>query len=110
MPRARRRAARARRRREPGRRGRAARRRGDHDRARVNEALPHRLARRDGDPLAGAVEDLARVAPRERQADSRLVAWCGATMPAIVRAAADLGWSGLEGSPECRATSAAASR
>ncbi len=29
--------------------------------------------------------------------DRRLVAWCGATIPGLVRAATELGWSGLEG-------------
>jgi len=29
--------------------------------------------------------------------DTRLVAWCGATIPGVVRAATELGWSGLEG-------------
>lgn len=29
--------------------------------------------------------------------DTRLVAWCGATIPGLVRAATELGWSGLEG-------------
>ncbi len=29
--------------------------------------------------------------------DTRLVAWCGATIPALVNAATELGWSGLEG-------------
>ena len=29
--------------------------------------------------------------------DTRLVAWCGATIPSVVRAATELGWSGLEG-------------
>lgn len=65
--------------------------------ARVNKLFRTGTPGSTGDPLAGAIEDLARVAPREREADSRLVAWCGATMPAIVRAAAELGWSGLEG-------------
>ncbi|HTF89902.1 MAG TPA: FAD-binding protein [Planctomycetota bacterium] len=29
--------------------------------------------------------------------DRRLVAWCGATIPGLVRTATELGWSGLEG-------------
>jgi UDP-N-acetylmuramate dehydrogenase len=29
--------------------------------------------------------------------DTRLVAWCGATIPGLVSAATELGWSGLEG-------------
>jgi len=39
----------------------------------------------------------AQVAPLERERDPRLVAWCGATLPALVRAATKLGWSGIEG-------------
>jgi UDP-N-acetylmuramate dehydrogenase len=39
----------------------------------------------------------ARVAPVERERDPRLVAWCGATLPSLVNAARDLGWTGLEG-------------
>lgn len=38
-----------------------------------------------------------RVAPLERERDPRLVAWCGATLPSLVKAAKELGWSGLEG-------------
>lgn len=41
--------------------------------------------------------DFARVAPQARDDNPRLVAWAGATLPAIVRAASELGWSGLEG-------------
>lgn len=44
----------------------------------------------DGDPSA-------QVAPSDREADPRLVAWCGASLPGLVRAAGQLGWSGLEG-------------
>jgi len=39
----------------------------------------------------------ARVAPLERERDPRLVAWCGATLPSLVKAARELGWTGLEG-------------
>jgi UDP-N-acetylmuramate dehydrogenase len=39
----------------------------------------------------------ARGEPLERVADARLVAWAGASLPGLVRAARDLGWSGLEG-------------
>ena len=39
----------------------------------------------------------ARVAPPERGADPRLVAWCGASLPGLVRTAGELGWSGLQG-------------
>jgi UDP-N-acetylmuramate dehydrogenase len=46
----------------------------------------------DQEPGAGG-----RMAPLEREADPRLVAWCGASMPGLVRAAQELGWSGLEG-------------
>jgi UDP-N-acetylmuramate dehydrogenase len=38
-----------------------------------------------------------RVAPTSRHDDPRLVAWCGASLPGLVRKASDLGWSGLEG-------------
>lgn len=40
---------------------------------------------------------VSRVAPLERDVDPRLVAWCGATLPSLVRTATELGWSGLEG-------------
>ncbi len=39
----------------------------------------------------------ADVAPPERGRDPRLVAWCGATLPRLVRTAQQLGLSGLEG-------------
>jgi len=49
-------------------------------------------------PLDAATgEPVARAAPETREADPRLVAWCGATLPALVTAATRLGWSGLEG-------------
>ncbi|MCB9914242.1 MAG: FAD-binding protein [Planctomycetes bacterium] len=52
----------------------------------------------DGEqPLDADPEALARVAPPERDADPRLVAWCGASLPGVVRAAGELGWAGLEG-------------
>jgi UDP-N-acetylmuramate dehydrogenase len=38
-----------------------------------------------------------RMAPLERERDPRLVAWCGSTLPSLVKAARELGWSGLEG-------------
>lgn len=38
-----------------------------------------------------------RVAPPERGSQARLVAWCGATLPALVAASRQLGWTGLEG-------------
>ena len=37
------------------------------------------------------------MAPMERERDPRLVAWCGATLPALVSAATKLGYSGIEG-------------
>jgi len=39
----------------------------------------------------------AQVAPAARGTDPRLVAWCGASLPVLVRTAGQLGWSGLEG-------------
>jgi UDP-N-acetylmuramate dehydrogenase len=39
----------------------------------------------------------ARTAPLDRERDPRLIAWCGATLPSLVNAAKELGWSGLEG-------------
>jgi len=48
----------------------------------------------DGEAEARGV---GRVAPLDRQRDPRLVVWCGATLPSVVRSAQDLGWSGLEG-------------
>ncbi len=39
----------------------------------------------------------AQVAPQPRETNTRLVAWCGASLPALVAQAKDLGWSGLEG-------------
>jgi UDP-N-acetylmuramate dehydrogenase len=47
--------------------------------------------------LASDEADATRVAPPSRETNPRFVAWAGATMPAIVRAASELGWSGLEG-------------
>ena len=38
-----------------------------------------------------------RIAQGAAEEDPRLVAWCGATLPALLRAARDLGLSGLEG-------------
>ncbi len=49
------------------------------------------------DPLDARPEDMGCVAPAERTHDPRLVAWCGTSLPGIVRAAQELGWSGLEG-------------
>jgi UDP-N-acetylmuramate dehydrogenase len=39
----------------------------------------------------------ARIAQGDPRSDPRLVAWCGASMPGLVRIARDLGLSGLEG-------------
>ncbi len=39
----------------------------------------------------------ARVAPADPAADPRLVVWAGCTLPTVLRAARDLGYSGLEG-------------
>lgn len=38
-----------------------------------------------------------RVAPAQRHEGLRFVAWCGVSMPKLVNAAAELGWSGVEG-------------
>ena len=46
----------------------------------------------DADP-----ESAARVAPAPAGDDPRLVAWCGASLPGVVRRAGELGLSGLEG-------------
>ena len=48
-------------------------------------------------PFEVEAEAAARVAPPELSADPRLVAWCGASLPGLVRMASELGWSGLEG-------------
>lgn len=54
-------------------------------------------------PLAGAEGSLEEDASRGEMAlpdpaeDPRLVAWAGCTLPALLRAARDLGYSGLEG-------------
>jgi UDP-N-acetylmuramate dehydrogenase len=44
-----------------------------------------------------AIGQISAVAPVERERDPRLVAWAGASLPGLLRAARDLGWSGLEG-------------
>lgn len=49
------------------------------------------------DPMDASVEGIAKVAPVERERDPRLVSWCGTSLPGIVRAAQELGWTGLEG-------------
>jgi UDP-N-acetylenolpyruvoylglucosamine reductase len=51
----------------------------------------------DETPFEAAPEDSARVAPVNTSAEPRLVAWCGASLPGLVRAASELGLSGLEG-------------
>ncbi|MFT7668774.1 MAG: UDP-N-acetylmuramate dehydrogenase [Planctomycetota bacterium] len=48
-------------------------------------------------PFDVGIEAASRVAPAELTSDPRLVAWCGASLPGLVRAASELGWSGLEG-------------
>jgi UDP-N-acetylmuramate dehydrogenase len=48
-------------------------------------------------PFEPEAEDAARVAPPELSHDPRLVAWCGASLPGLVRKASELGWTGLEG-------------
>jgi UDP-N-acetylmuramate dehydrogenase len=50
---------------------------------------------RDADPQQAWIESEGEgAAPSE---EPRLVAWCGATLPSVVRTATELGWSGLEG-------------
>ena len=49
------------------------------------------------DVLAGSVEGDPRIAQGRAADDPRLVAWCGATLPALLRTARDLGFAGLEG-------------
>jgi UDP-N-acetylmuramate dehydrogenase len=51
---------------------------------------------------AGGADPFLREAPQETTRDQevgapRLVGWCGASMPGLVRAAGELGWTGLEG-------------
>jgi UDP-N-acetylmuramate dehydrogenase len=52
------------------------------------------------DPLDGDAAPLDQELPtlelRDRERDPRLVAWAGAGLPRLVRAARDLGWRGLE--------------
>lgn len=48
-------------------------------------------------PFDADDESIGRVAPAELTQDPRLIAWCGASLPGLVRTAAELGWSGLEG-------------
>jgi UDP-N-acetylmuramate dehydrogenase len=55
-------------------------------------------------PMAGEPEDALgelapnpHIAPANPAEDPRLVAWAGCTLPALLRAARDLGYSGLEG-------------
>ncbi len=48
----------------------------------------------EGDPYMLDEEGGAEPAPEKT---TGLVAWCGATLPALVRTAYDLGWTGLEG-------------
>ena len=65
---------------------------------------------RDADPQEAWVESEGDAPPEvDTGGDSRLIAWCGATLPSLVRTATDLGWTGLEGLAGSPATSAAAS-
>ncbi len=48
-------------------------------------------------PFDLGADSMDRVAPAELTEDPRLVAWCGASLPGLVRKAGELGWSGLEG-------------
>lgn len=48
-------------------------------------------------PFEASPEDGAQVAPMLASDEPRLVAWCGASLPGLVRAASELGLSGLEG-------------
>lgn len=50
----------------------------------------------EADPFEEATA-APRVAPAPRDVDPRLVAWCGASLPGLVRKATELGWAGLEG-------------
>jgi len=50
---------------------------------------------REGDAFGTEVPRLVQVDRAE--AEPRLVAWCGASLPGLVRTAMELGWSGLEG-------------
>jgi len=51
----------------------------------------------DEDDPGELLQPSARTAPVERERDPRLVGWCGATLPSLVKAARELGWTGLEG-------------
>ena len=51
--------------------------------------------RQAGAELFESLEPDGRIA-QEKDADPRLVVWCGEGLPALVRRAAQLGWSGLE--------------
>ncbi len=48
-------------------------------------------------PFDADDESINRMAPAAGVDDPRLVAWCGASLPGLVRKAGELGWSGLEG-------------
>ena len=48
-------------------------------------------------PFDACDESINRMAPAAGEDDPRLVAWCGASLPGLVRKAGELGWSGLEG-------------
>lgn len=65
--------------------------------SRLNRLFRAPVASSASDALTADESDYRRVAPPSREENPRFVAWAGATLPAIVRAASDLGWSGLEG-------------
>lgn len=52
----------------------------------------------DGSTSVRDAEEMApRIAPAPREEGLRFVAWAGVSMPKLVNAAAELGWSGVEG-------------
>ena len=52
---------------------------------------------RDADPQQAWIESAGAPAGAAPAEEACLVAWCGATLPSLVRTATELGWSGLEG-------------
>ncbi|MCC6406071.1 MAG: FAD-binding protein [Planctomycetes bacterium] len=65
--------------------------------SRLNKLFRAPLETSAAEALDGDENDYSRVAPPERDRNPRFVAWAGSTLPSVVRAASDLGWSGLEG-------------
>jgi len=67
----------------------------------ITTARMARVFRPHPEDAAGEGEEFSPALPAlqvlERDADARLVAWAGCTLPALVRATRDLGWSGFEG-------------